>query len=215
MRVIVSGLLLLLTSCVLAQSSKELKAEREALLRNMKLTEQALEGVRAQEKRSLNELLLLEEQVAGREAGIRLLRDELSALKAEMEEIRGQIHQAEDARELALTTYRRLTRYRLYYRLSDISPVMYVLAAPQWHVLFQRMFLFDRLALRSREMARRYRDKQTELARLQAAQQQRQNEVSIVLDLEGRQQQQLLLEKKEHENLINRFRNDSKSLAGQ
>ena len=215
MRVIVSSLLLLLSTCLLAQSSKDLKADREALLRNIKLTEQALEGVRTQEKRSLTELLLLEEQVVGREAGIRMLHEELAVLRKEMNDIEVRIREAEGAREQALNTYRRLTRYRLYYRLSELSPVMYILAAPQWQVLFQRMFLFDRLALRSREMARQYRDKQAELARLHKAQQGRQDEVSEVLALEGRQQQQLLLEKKEHENLINRFRKDSQSLTEQ
>lgn len=215
MRVISCGILLLIASFLSAQSSKELKAEREALLRNMKLTEQALEGVRTQEKSSLNELILLEQQVAGREATIRLLQDERTVLQREMEVLQAQIREASAAQGQALDTYRRLTRYRLYYRLSDVSPVLYILAAPQWQVLFQRMFLFDRLAHRSREMARRYHDKQVELAGLQSAQHQRKDELEVVLAVEGRQQQQLRLEQKEHENLVNRFRKDSQSLTEQ
>ncbi|MBK7342930.1 MAG: peptidoglycan DD-metalloendopeptidase family protein [Saprospiraceae bacterium] len=213
----VSSVCLLLFFCgiVFGQTSRQLKAKREELLQDIQLTGKALANVRSQEKQTLEELLLLDEQVAGREKAIALISQELVALDKELGELQTAANQANQSRINALNTYRRLARYRLYYRLSDISPVLFLLASPHWNIAFQRMFLFDRLALRSREAARTFHEEEAQILRNSEEQKQRKTELTDLLSLESSQKKQILLESQERNNLLRQLQKDQQSLQSQ
>ncbi len=215
MRVSSVCLLILLSGGLFGQTSKQLKEKREDLLREIQLTGKALANVRSQEKQTLDELLLLEEQVAGREKAITLIALELKTVDNELVQLDEDASRSNQAKNTALRTYRRLARYRLYYRLSEISPILYLLASPYWNVAFHRMFLFDRLALRCREAARTYRDEERQVVKIRKEQQSHKDELNELLRLESNQKKQVLLESQERNNLLNKLQSDQKSLQEQ
>ncbi len=215
MRVISIAGLLLFGLLASAQTSHQLKEKRDDLLRDIQLTGKALESVRGKEQQTLSELLLLEEQVARREQAVTLMARELTTLEQEIADLDKALLQTRNAREAAWTTYRRLARYRLYYRLSEISPILYILASPQWNILFHRMYLFDRLALRSKEAMRTFREAELQTVALRQDQEKRRAEVRSLLDLEIHQKQKVALEKQERSNLLRRLQSDQTSLIAQ
>lgn len=211
-RVLISFLCLSPVLPGLAQSSRKLKERRESLLREIALTDQALERTRNQEKQALESLLLLDQQLLLRQEAVEQVRREADTLRAAIVRLEGEAGRAAQARQEALSTYRRLARYRLYARLQGGSPLLHFLAAPRLSESFQRAFLFDRLALRSSESARHFRRQQTEWESLRSQKEEARKEVERVLGIEEKQRSRLEIERTERGNLVRQLRRNASSL---
>ncbi|MCF8236824.1 MAG: peptidoglycan DD-metalloendopeptidase family protein [Saprospiraceae bacterium] len=215
MRVISAVFLLLMGGLLSAQTSSQLKAKRADLLRDIQLTGKALESVRGKEQQTLAELLLLDQQVASRDQAVTLIGQELKTLEREIAELDTEALRSRQSKEAAWATYRRLARYRLYYRLSELSPILFILASPQWNIVFHRMYLFDRLAVRSKEAARAFREAEIRTLEIKREQEARRTEVKSLLDLEKNQKQKVVLEKQERTNLLHSLQSNQESLMAQ
>lgn len=205
-------LLMVVTTGAEAQTVQKLRDRREALLREIRQTGQALEEKRTHERQALESLLLLERQLALRQEAVRQIRRDRDALVHIIQQLEKEATVAGEGRDKALQAYRRLARYRLYHRLSSKETLLYFLAAPQLGIGMQRALVYDRIAMRRREAARRYRDEQDRLLRIKEEKVTAREEQDRLLSEEKHQESRISLERTERSNLIRSLQKQMRTL---
>lgn len=181
-------------------------------MKEIALTDQALDHTRNKEKQALESLLLLEQQLVLRQEAIGQIRREVDTLRAAIGRLEAAAGRAASAGEEALAAYRRLARYRLYYRLQGARPVVHFLAAPRLGEAFQRALFFDRLAARRSEAARLYRREQAEWESLRNRKEEARREVERALAAEEKQRSRLEIERSERGNLVRQLQRNASAL---
>jgi murein hydrolase activator len=208
----ISLVLLCLTLPAFAQPANKLKERRERLLKEIEMTDQALQQTQNRQQQALESLMLVEQQLTLRQEVITQLRVEADTLRQAILRLGGEVERAARAGESALLAYRRLARYRLYYRLQGGKPLIHFLAAPRLGEAFQRALFYDRLALRRSEAARVYRKEQSDGERLRSEKEEARREVDHVLALEEKQKSRIELECTERGNLVRQLQRNASVL---
>lgn len=139
-------LLVLLPSCLLAQSKNDLEEKRKKIIRDISTTERMIKKTSQTREATYDKYVALQSQIESREKLIRTIQDEVAAAEENMERNQAVIGSLTQDIERMQQEYGHMVR-NAYRRKSLSNPLLYILSAESLNQAFRRwLFLrkYDR-----------------------------------------------------------------------
>ena len=166
------------------QSSRELQAQRRAIMENIEQTTQLLKETSSSARSSLNRLNLLEQQIKARKNVISLLNREISAIDKEIAELNKELSELEKDLKVKRDSYSRSVQ-SMYTRRSSQYKWLFVLSANNFAQIVRRMRYVREYADWQKHQASLIMQKQEEINRKQLEiEQSRSEKLSLLRDAE-------------------------------
>jgi len=166
------------------QSSRELQAQRRAIMENIEQTTQLLKETSSSARSSLNRLNLLEQQIKARKNVISLLNREISAIDKEIAELNKELAELEKDLKVKRDSYSRSVQ-NMYTRRSSQYKWLFVLSANNFAQIVRRMRYVREYADWQKHQASLIMQKQEEINRKQLEiEQSRSEKLSLLRDAE-------------------------------
>jgi len=145
--------LILVTSLSFSQSRKELERRKKKKQQEIAYTNKLLNQTRKNKKKSLNELILLNNQIQNRQQLILAITEQINEIEGRIESNTSIIESMEEDLEKLKKEYAKLIYYSWKHK-NSYDKIMFIFSADDFNQAYKRMLYFQQYA--------EYREKQVE-----------------------------------------------------